>query len=388
MISVNEALETLFSLATVQDVEFVPLRNAVGRVLRHPVRAKRDQPPFDSSVMDGYAVSSARPGERLKIIGESSAGHGFEGSVSEGETVRIFTGAPLPEGATRVVIQEDAQSDGTHITIRENPETALYIRSIGADFAQNDLFPAPKTLSPQDIALLAAMNIETVAVSKRPQVALISTGDELVMPGEAPKPDQIIASNALGLMALLQQNGADPKLLPIAKDNEASLRQAFFLAEGCDLIITIGGASVGDYDLVAPVARSLGMQLGFHKVAMRPGKPLMSGRLRDTMMIGLPGNPVSAMVCGHVFVLPVIRSMLGLPREASNWKRAPTLTDLPENGPREHYMRATQTAEGLTVAPRQDSSLLSVLASSNVLAIRPPHAPAAKAGQLIPYLEL
>ena len=388
MITVSEALDQLFALAQPLGTEEVPLIAAAGRVLAKPVSARRDQPPFSGSAMDGYAVAEAHPGGRYAVIGESAAGHRFDGPVGPGEAVRIFTGAPVPEGATRVVIQEDVTRERDRITLGETLGSGTNIRPKGTDFAQNATIDAPKTLTANDVALMAAMNIAQVPVAKRPKVALISTGDELVMPGEDPGPDQIIASNTFGLHALLAAQGAEPRLLPIARDTEASLTHIFSLVDDADLVITIGGASVGDHDLVAPVAASLGMSRAFHKVAMRPGKPLMSGRFGDAILIGLPGNPVSAMVCGHVFVLPVVRAMLGLGAAPARRLQAPLATPLPANGPREHYMRATLEDGALHVFERQDSSLLSVLGNANALAIRPVRDPARAAGEVLDYLPL
>ncbi|SPF80731.1 molybdopterin molybdotransferase MoeA [Pseudoprimorskyibacter insulae] len=387
MISVTEALDHLFALAAPLGVEEVPLIQAAGRVLARDVLAKRTQPPFPASAMDGYAVVSATNGQTMTVIGESAAGHGFDGAVGDGQAVRIFTGAPVPTGATRVVIQEDVTRSGDMITIN-SAEDSSNIRPAGTDFAEGTALRAPRILGPNDVALMAAMNIDLVPVARRPKVALISTGDELVMPGEVPGPDQIIASNTFGLHALLAANGAEPRILPIARDNAASLKTAFRLTDDADLVITIGGASVGDHDLVADVAADLGMERAFYKVAMRPGKPLMSGRLNGKMMMGLPGNPVSAMVCGHVFVLPVVRAMLGLGKAPAARMTATLAEPIDANGPREHYMRAVLGATGIRSFERQDSSLLSVLGQANALLIRPPHDPAQAIGATVPYLPI
>ncbi|MCT4559280.1 MAG: molybdopterin molybdotransferase MoeA [Pelagimonas sp.] len=387
MIPVARALDALFALARPTGVEAVPLIRANGRVLAQEVTAKRTQPPFGASAMDGYAVSEATQGSILTVIGESAAGHGFDGSVSTGQAVRIFTGAPVPKGTTRVVIQEDVTRNGDQITVNA-VETGTNIRPAGGDFSAGTAISAPRLLGPNDIALLAAMNIAEVPVYRKPRVALISTGDELVMPGEIPGPDQIIASNTFGLHALLTDLGAEPRLLPIARDNEASLRHAFSLVDDADLVVTIGGASVGDHDLVAKVAGDLGLERSFYKVAMRPGKPLMSGRLGKAMMVGLPGNPVSAMVCGHVFLAPVVRAMLGLEPAPARRQAAPLRAPLKANGPREHYMRAHLSAQGVQVFERQDSSLLSVLGAANALVVRPPHDPARDTGDTVDYIPL
>ncbi|MBE9635818.1 molybdopterin molybdotransferase MoeA [Salipiger mangrovisoli] len=388
MIPVSEALDHLFTLARPLEIEEVPLREAGGRVLARPVAARRDQPPFAASAMDGYGVAEAAPGLCFTVIGEAAAGRAFPGSIGPGEAVRIFTGAPVPDGVKTVVIQEDVARDGDVITITDRLGDGDNIRPFGNDFRAGMTMDAPRLLGPQDIALLASMNIARVPVTRRPQVALISTGDELVMPGEEPGPDQIIASNTFGLYALMQELGAMPRLLPIARDNEASLRTVFGMVGDADLVVTIGGASVGDHDLVAPVAQSMGLERAFHKVAMRPGKPLMSGRFGNAMMVGLPGNPVSAMVCGHVFLAPVIRAMLGLGARPAPRETRPLAAPVPQNGPREHYMRGKLTPEGVMVFDRQDSALLSVLGAADVLAVRPPHDPARALGEPIDVLRL
>lgn len=386
MISVAEALAHLFDLAQPLETEVVSLKGANGRVLAKDVIARRDQPPFSASAMDGYAVRNAdvRTGATLTVIGESAAGHRFDRAIQLGECVRIFTGAPLPEGADRIIIQEDVTAEGSKITLGDTLDAGPYVRARGFDFKDGETVSAPKTMRPSDIALFAAMNISEVTVTQKPKVAILSTGDELVMPGETPTEDQIIASNSFGLYAMLKEIGADPRLLPIARDNEASLKTAFSLAKDADLLVTIGGASVGDHDLVGDVASELGMQRSFYKIAMRPGKPLMAGRLASgAMMIGLPGNPVSAMVCGKIFIEPVIRAMLGLPHSPAPEFTAPLAHDVKANGPREHYTRALLEDGTVTVFDRQDSSLLSVLALANTLVIRPPNDPARKAGEMM-----
>lgn len=391
MITVPEALAHLFALAKPLEAEIVPLARANGRVLAKPVAARRDQPPFSSSAMDGYAVKNAEviEGATFQVIGESAAGHGFEGTVETGQAVRIFTGAPVPEGADRIVIQEDVTRDRDIITLGEDLDQAPYVRAKGSDFKDGQTIDAPRLLRPTDIALMAAMNIAEVSVTRRPRVAIMSTGDELVMPGDTPGPDQIIASNSFGLQAMLHDMGCEARLLPIARDTEASLGAAFSHCDDVDLVITIGGASVGDHDLVGKVAGDLGMERSFYKIAMRPGKPLMAGRLASgAMMVGLPGNPVSAMVCGTVFVAPVIRAMLGLGATAQPALSAPLAHDISANGIREHYMRARIENGALTVFDRQDSALLTVLSDANALAIRPVKDPARKAGEILHYIPI
>ncbi|UWR70164.1 molybdopterin molybdotransferase MoeA [Phaeobacter inhibens] len=388
MISVSDALNTLLDLVAPLEVETVPLRAAAGRVLAEPVSANRDQPPFAASAMDGYAMKAAEV-ERdamFKVIGESAAGHGFEGRVGPGQAVRIFTGAPVPDGADFVVIQEDTSVTGSLLTITDHPGPGHNIRAKGGDFQIGTTVDAPRVLTPADIALLAAMNIAEVPVRQKPTVALISTGDELVMPGESPGPDQIIASNTFGLDAMLAAVGAESRILPIARDTVSSLRMALDLAQNADLIVTIGGASVGDHDLVAGVTEGLGMSRAFYKVAMRPGKPLMAGTLGRSAMVGLPGNPVSAMVCGHVFLLPMLRVMQGLPAMDHQPATANLANELPANGPRTHYMRARLSGGDLHVFDDQDSARLTLLSEANALAIRPPHDPSRSKGEPLSYI--
>jgi molybdopterin molybdotransferase len=281
-----------------------------------------------------------------------------------------------------VVIQEDVTRDGDRITLKDRLDTETYIRAPGADFRKGQIV-SPRRLTPADVALLAAMNHAVVPVTRRPVVALIATGDELVQPGETPGPGQIIASNAIGLAAMFRAAGAEARLLPIARDTETSLTTAFRLAAGADLIVTIGGASVGDHDLVAPVAEALGMKRAFYKVAMRPGKPLMAGRLGASAMVGLPGNPVSAMVCGAIFILPMLDAMQGLPPGPRPRQEARLAAPLAPNGPREHYMRARLDRGRIAAAERQDSALLSVLADANALLVRPPNDPARAVGDTV-----
>lgn len=390
MISVSEALDRLFALTPKLGAEDVPLLQAAGRVLATDLVSQRDQPPFAASAMDGYAMraSEIRPGATFEIVGEASAGHGFAGSTAPGQAIRVFTGAPLPDGLDHVVIQEDVHRTGDTITLNSNLDTGHNIRPAAGDFKIGDQIAAPRRLSPEDIALLAAMNIATVPVARKPVVALISTGDELVMPGEDPGPDQIIASNTLGLYALLVALGAKPRLLPIARDTMTSLETTLNLAMDADLIVTIGGASVGDHDLVAAATEASGMKRAFYKVAMRPGKPLMAGQIGTSMLMGLPGNPVSAMVCGHIFIAPVIRAMQGLPALPAPRRTAALVSDLAPNGPREHYMRAKVTTSGLKVFDRQDSSLLTLLSDANALLVRPPNDPLRSQGDIMQYVPL
>ncbi|WP_419738025.1 gephyrin-like molybdotransferase Glp [Ruegeria sp.] len=390
MITVEDARALLFDLVETLPVETVPLAEAAGRVLSQDVSATRDQPPFAASSMDGYAVKAAEVElhAMFKLVGESAAGNRFDGVVGPGQAVRIFTGAPVPEGADFVVIQEDVDRKGDLITISDDPGQKTNIRPAGIDFTKGTTISAPRVIRPEDMALMAAMNIPQVPVARKPQIALISTGDELVMPGEVPGPDQIIASNTFGLKALLERKGAHVRILPIARDTASSLETAFGLAKGADLVVTIGGASVGDYDLVSEVSEALGMDRSFYKIRMRPGKPLMAGRMGDAAMVGLPGNPVSAMVCGYLFLVPLVRRMLGLEAILNPFKTAVLTEPLAANGPREHYMRAIVDENGIRACADQDSSLLSVLADANALLMRPPKDPAWPAGAQVQYLLL
>lgn len=394
MISVAEALAKCLALARPLGTEIVALTEASGRVLAEPVIATRDQPPFSASAMDGYALRDveAIPGRRLRVIGEAPAGHHWSGRIGPGEALRIFTGAPMPEGADRVVIQEDVTREGDRITLGRNLSQGSHVRPSGVDFRTGDQMAAPRRLSPADIALAASMNAPRLTVARRPEVALIATGDELVSPGENPAPDQIIASNTYGLKALIEAEGGIARLLPIARDRRDSLEQVFALAKGCDLIVTVGGASVGDHDLVADVAAGLGLERAFYKIAMRPGKPLMAGRLGDAALLGLPGNPVSAMVCGTLFLVPMLHAFLGLPASPRPRRKARLGVDLPENGPREHYMRARlEPGDDLpTVIPAdsQDSSLLTILSAASALMVRPVDDGRRRAGDIVDYITL
>jgi len=391
VISVEEALARVLALADRLPDETVPLALAAGRSMTRAAIARRDQPPFPAAAMDGYALADpARPGDRFTVIGVAAAGHVFEGAVGTGQAVRIFTGAPVPAGANRIIIQEDVDAQADVILLKDGLDSGTHIRPLGQDFRAGDSLP-PRRLRANDIALLAAMNLPGVTVARRPVVALIPTGDELVMPGENPRADQIIASNAFALKAMIEAEGAEARLLPIARDTVADLTTVLGLAEGADLVVTIGGASVGDHDLVARVAESLGMERAFYKIAMRPGKPLMAGRLRGVPLLGLPGNPVSAIVCGHLFLLPMLRAMQGLPASPVT-RRALLAEAVGANGPRIHYMRARLSAgPGLPlIAPfdRQDSALLRILTEADALLIRPVDDPARTAGDELEYLPL
>jgi molybdopterin molybdotransferase len=393
LIPVAEALDRILAgVARPVEPETVPLAQAAGRTLAADVVATRTQPPFPASAMDGYAVRSAdaaAAGARLRLVGTSAAGHGFAGAIGPGETVRIFTGAPVPDGADAILIQEDAEVDGPSIRVVEPVEPRRFIRRAGLDFTAGEtLLSAGMRLDARRLALAAAAGHPRLSVRRRPVVAILATGDELVAPGASPAWDQIVASNSLAVGSLAAEAGAAIVDLGIAADDHAALEDAFRRARAAraDLLVTLGGASVGDHDLVQSALAREGLELGFWRVALRPGKPLMHGRLRDTLVIGLPGNPVSSIVCGLLFVVPAIRALLGDPDAGADRSEPATLgRDLQPNDGRADYMRANlDLAPGrLPVAfpeQRQDSSMLAVLGRAEALLVRPPHAPAARAG--------
>lgn len=391
MISVTEALEKLFLIAKVTPVETVELKKCLGRVLAKPLESTRSNPPFPSSAMDGYAIDKAnlKSGAEFKVIGESAAGHSYPKKINKNEAVRIFTGSRVPDGANLVLMQEDVEADKKFIIVKENFDKKSNIRLEGSDFTKGYKVKTPLILGAKEISLLAAMNFAHLSVRKKPTVAIISTGDELVFPGESPKADQIIASNAYGIAALCKECGAEPRILPIAQDNLKSIEYIIGLAQDADLIITIGGASVGKYDLINEATNNFGVDKSFHKVAMRPGKPLMAGKINETALVGLPGNPVSALVCGYVFIKPLIRAMLGLEKKSAPRLMAPCSTSLPKNGPREHYMRAVLLPNGyLEPVENQDSARLALLCDSDALLIRAAHAEAIPATTQCEYIKI
>jgi molybdopterin molybdotransferase len=388
MLTVDQALAECLALVTPLPPEPVALRHAHTRWMPEPALARRDQPPFAASAMDGYAVmGDPIPGTRFTVTAEAGAGHAYDGQVTQGQAIRIFTGAPIPMGATRVIIQEDVTRDADVITVKPGADTATHIRPAGQDFRAGDALP-PRRLSASDLALLAAMNIATVQATRCPVVALIATGDELVMPGEDPGPSQIIASNTFALAALIEAEGGIARLLPIARDRREALTAVLTMALDADLIITIGGASVGDHDLVASVTADMGVERAFWKIAMRPGKPLMAGRLQGKPVLGLPGNPVSAIVCGHLFMAPMVRALQGDPTPAPQARQARLAAPVEANGPRAHYMRARVEDGLLTPFDRQDSALLRVLSDANALLIRPVADGPRHQGELVSYLPI
>ena len=393
MISVEEALTRVLALAEPVEHQAVGLRQALGRVLAKPAVARLTQPPYAASAMDGYAICEAdhQAGQMLEVIGEAAAGHGFAGQVGPGQAVRIFTGAPVPQGADRVILQEDVSRDENQITLGRPLEHSSHIRPAGQDFHLGGSLAAPRRLRPADLSLIAAMNIPEITAFRRPVVAIMATGDELVMPGETPAPDQIVASNSFAVAAVAEAAGAEARILPIARDTETSLRLIFDLAKDADVIVTTGGASVGDHDLVGKVAGDLGMERAFWKIAMRPGKPLMAGRLGGAVLLGLPGNPVSAIVCAQLFLVPLLDHLQGLPG-AHKFETARLAQAVDANGVRAHFMRARLSrVEGQTfITPfdRQDSALLSILSKADALLVRPIGDQARSVGDLVQYLPI
>lgn len=384
MIPVAEALERLLAGVERLDEETVALHAAGNRVLAAPIVAGRTHPPFDATAMDGYAVRAddiANVPARLAVIGESAAGRRFSGFVKPGQAVRIFTGAPVPDGADTILIQENADRDGAAVIATETVSVGRHIRRAGLDFHAGDvLLEAGRRIDPQALALIAAADVPAVRVVRRPRVAIIATGDELVLPGEPRTDDQIIASNSFGVAQIIRDAGAEAIDLGIVADDEAAIGAALDRAveAGCDVIVTLGGASVGDHDLTATVFETKGVELAFWKIAMRPGKPLMAGRLGAASVLGLPGNPVSAMVCADLFLRPLLAALQGQPA-SKHLPKAALDGSLGENDRRQDYVRAVARLDGdgdLIVTPLtlQDSSMLRMLAQANCLIVRPPFA--------------
>lgn len=390
MIPVAVALDRVLALASPPRAERIALAEADGRVLLEPATARLTQPPFDAAAMDGYALREADLDGPIRVIGTAAAGHPWSGSAAPGTAVRIFTGAAVPAGYDRVIMQEHAHLDGELLRVT-SVAAGRHIRARGNDFAEGDVVAPGRRLGPADIGLLAAMNVAEVTVARRPVVAILAGGDELIEPGQTPRQGQIISSNDLAIAAQVREAGGVARILPLARDNRDSLRQGFAAAAGSDLIVTIGGASVGDHDLIAPVAAELGIRQAFYKIAMRPGKPLMAGNLAEDVLLGLPGNPVSAMVCGIIFMQPLVLAMQGLKhrdRAASARLAAPIAAE----GDRQHYLRATLACGAdlplITPFADQDSARLSLMSQADALLVRPAHDPARAAGEIVRYLPL
>ena len=397
LISVAEALDHVLAHAAPLPPEPVLLDEVLGRVLADELKALRTQPPADVSAMDGYAARAADVATtpaQLRVIGEVAAGRPFTAAVGAGEAARIFTGGVMPAGADTVVVQEITQRTGDTVTVLKPVSRGRHIRRQGLDFRRGDaLFTVGHRLSARDLALLAGMNHPRVPLHRRPKVALFATGDELVRPGEEPGPGQIVYSNGFALAGLARQEGAAVVDLGLVKDDlDATIAAVRAAREAAaDILVTTGGASVGDYDLVHKAFAAEGMDLSFWKVAMRPGRPLMHGRLGGMHVLGLPGNPVSAFVCAFLFLVPLIRRMSGRSDLSVPTESALLGSELPANDERADYLRATlrRDAEGLfaTAVPVQDSSMMLALARADCLIVREPYAPAAAAGSRCPIVK-
>ncbi len=396
---VAEALALVLTDAKPLAPETVPVNDALGRVLAEDLISLRTQPPAAVSAMDGYAVRAADVSAvpaTLRVVGEVAAGHPFNGEVRAGEAVRIFTGGVMPQGSDTVVIQEFTARGGDTVVVNRTTEKNKNVRAAGIDFGKGErLLAKGRRLTDRDPMLAAAMNHPHVSVHRQPRVAVLGTGDELVLPGSEPKPGEIVYSNGFALLALARQEGAETIDLGIARDNIAdivgSVRRA--RSVGADVLVTTGGASVGDHDLVQRALSEEGLALSFWRIALRPGRPMMHGRLSEMQVLGLPGNPVSAYVCAFLFLVPLIRALSGRSDIAPKPERALLGRDMPPNDERADYLRATLAADadGVGVAtplPLQDSSLMAPLAKADCLLIREPHAQAERAGSPCVILKL
>jgi molybdopterin molybdotransferase len=396
MISVTEARARILAGLVPTPPEIIPLIEGAGRVTATPVIARHSNPPADVSAMDGYAVRSAdaRDGARLALVGAAPAGHPFAGRVGAGEAVRLFTGSVVPEGADSILIQENATVADGVVTVTEATAPGRHIRRLGQDFrAGETLIAGGQRLNPRSIGLAAAGGHAWLTVHRRPRIVILSTGDEITLPGEPLPPGGVVSSNGPALAALVRVAGGEPILLPTAADDIAAIALAADAARGAEMLLTTGGASVGDHDLVQAALAGRGMVLDFWRIAMRPGKPLMHGRLGDVPMLGLPGNPVSALVCAILFLLPAIAKLSGLPGDAPVAEPVRLAAKLPANDIREDYVRAsllTQVDGGWVAQPyqTQDSGMISRMAQADALIIRPPFAPACDVGEMVPAIRL
>ena len=396
LLSVAEALARVTQGLEPLEPERVKLEQARGRVLAEDIAAHLTQPPFDAAAMDGYAVRAADVAvlpATLRLIGAALAGRGFDGEVKQGEGVRIFTGAPVPKGADTVVIQENTEVAPGVVTVKD-AAPRRHIRPRGQDFTKGEvLLRAGTRLGPRELMLAAAMNHAELPVRRKPKVAILATGDEVVPPGTALDRDQIVSSVPVGLAALIEAQGGEPMSLGIAQDTAESIVTLASTGKGADILVTVGGASVGERDLVSAALRSGGMELDFWKIAMRPGKPLLYGRLGNQRVLGVPGNPVAALICGLVFLVPMLHRLLGLREHGREPQEAVLGQALEANGPREHYMRATSTwrsgGERLVIPlAAQDSALMADFARADCLIVRPPDAPALAEGERVMIIPL
>jgi len=397
LLSVREAHARVIAAFAPLPTEMVSIAEAAGRVLAVAPKARLTQPPAALSAMDGYAVRAedvpAAPAT-LTLVGEAAAGGSYDHALKPGETVRIFTGGPLPMGADSIVIQEDTEAKGNRITVLEVPTPGRHVRKAGLDFSVGDTpFLPGRALTTRDVGLAAAMNLPWLAVHRRPRVAILSTGDELVMPGEPVGRNQIVSSSGIAVAALVRGWGGDPTLFDIARDDAALIQDRIAAGAQHDILITLGGASVGDHDLVQDALKAQGFAMDFWKIAMRPGKPLMFAAKDRARVLGLPGNPVSTMVCSLLFLKPAMERMTGRDGNLPATVPARLAVDVKANDQRQDYVRSrtTRQADGsLTVEPHkvQDSSMLSVLAWCNALLLRPPYDPARKAGDQVDIIDL
>ena len=396
LLSVAEALERVTRGLAPLETERVALDRASGRVLAEDLAALLTQPPFDASAMDGYAVRTedvAALPATLKLVGQAAAGAGFRGRVGPGQAVRIFTGAPVPAGADTIVIQEHAEEASGVVTVKEAAD-GPHIRPRGQDFTEGEvLLTAGTRLGPRELMLAAAMNHAELPVRRKPKVAILATGDEVVPPGSELAPDEIVSSIPLAVAALVESHGGEALSLGIAKDKLESIVTLARAGKVADILLTIGGASVGERDLVAAALKSEGLKLDFWKIAMRPGKPMLYGRMGEQRVLGVPGNPVSALICAHIFLLPMMARMLGLAEHARPEPAAVLGEAIEANGVREHYMRARSEwkEDGTRIVrplPSQDSSLVAALVRADCLIVRAPHAPALPKGarvRIVPF---
>jgi len=397
MIPVEEARARISGAFAPLPAETVALSEALGRTLAEDVAARVTQPPQDVSAMDGYAVRAADVADvpvRLSVVGRVPAGGAYEGALGPGQAVRIFTGATVPAGADAIVIQENTETAGDDVLIKESVPPGRFVRPAGLDFRAGEVgLPAGRLLSARDIGLAAAMNRPWLSVRRRPRIALLGTGDEVVLPGEAPGPNQIVGSNSFSLAAFVTACGGVPVNLGVVPDDADALATGVARAQGADLLVTTGGVSVGEHDLVRDVLGERGLKLDFWRIAMRPGKPLLFGEVGSLPVLGLPGNPVSTVVCAAVFLRPAMAVMLGRPEPETALDSAVLAGDLPANDRRQDYLRAELRidAAGRRVAApfsRQDSSMLAMLARADCLIVRPPFAAPAEAGTTVPILPL
>jgi len=400
MISVEEARDRILADLRPTPAEVVALADVWNRVTAADVIARLTQPPSDVSAMDGYALRAADGtlGARLTVIGAAPAGHPFAGSVGPGEIVRLFTGSVVPDGADAILLQEDATRDGDAVTVNEAVRRGRHIRRAGQDFAHGDtVIPAGRRITARDVGLAAAANHPWLSVHRRPRIAILATGDEIAMPGEPIPPGGIVSSNAHALAALVRAAGGQATVLPIAQDTREAVAAVVDAIAGMDLLVTTGGASVGDHDLIISGLQTRGLIVDFWQIAMRPGKPLLfgwlGGKASGVPVLGLPGNPVSAIVCSILFLLPALARLAGLPAAPPPTTTGVLGSAVAANDHRADHLRSTAMTDPagrliVTPFPVQDSAMLRRLALADALILRPPHAPALAQGADVPVIRL